>query len=133
MTFGGPRAPPGRPVVTQAAIALPRRLIRRKEGHTYLLALQHLGDHRGNLHMARIPGEIQRLFTVILACSAYLESASSYQNESKRLPGHHKRRQRGACCSVHTPCGDLPTGICRTTFFSSVSMTVSLRAQRELT
>ncbi len=41
--------------------------------------------------------------------------------------------QRGAWSSVHTPCGERPTVTCRTTWRVSVSMKVSLRAQREVT
>ncbi|MNV56952.1 hypothetical protein D3C71_1492610 [compost metagenome] len=41
--------------------------------------------------------------------------------------------QRGACCRVQTPWGDLPTVTWRTTFLAWVSTTDSFRAHRELT
>ncbi len=139
----GPSVPPGSPVVAQAAIAFLGAFVGGEKSHAYLLACENVGDQRRHGHMASIEGQIERLFTVFLGTSAGYKNANSYKIYSKTKSQRHsparRRRphtianQRGACCSVHTPWGDLPTVTCRTTFFASVSTTESLRAQRELT
>ena len=137
----GPRC--GSPVVAQAAIPFLRAFIGGEKRHAYLLACENVGDQRRHGHMASIEGQIERLFTVFLGTSAGYKNARSYKiysktNSQRHSPARRRRshtiaNQRGACCNVHTPWGDLPTVTCRTTFLASVSTTESLRAQRELT
>ncbi len=139
----GPSVPPGSPVVAQAAIPFLGAFVGGEKRHAYLLACENVGDQRRHGHMASIEGQIERLFTVFLGTSAGYKNARSYKiyskTNSQRLSPARRRRshtianQRGACCNVHTPWGDLPTVTCRTTFLASVSTTESLRAQRELT
>ncbi len=61
MAFCGARTPPGRPVVTQAAIALLGAFIGRKEGDLDLRLVQNLGDLVGHPHVASVQGQIDGL------------------------------------------------------------------------
>ena len=114
--------PPRSPMVSQASIALLRALVGGKEGHVHLLAFEDLRHQRRHLHVAGVKGQIEGLFAVILRSSASETCPSRYQYNSIATPAvcctksaekHTSDRlcnaQRGACCKVHTPWGDLPT------------------------
>ena len=146
MSLCSARTPPRSPMVSQASIAFLRALVGGKKGHVHLLAFEDLRHQRRHLHVAGVKGQIQGLFAVILRSSASETCPSRYQYNSISTPAvcctksaekHTSDRlcnaQRGACCKVHTPWGDLPTLTWRTTFLAWVSTTDSFRAQRELT
>ena len=63
MALTAPRPPPGRPVLTQAAVALLGAFLCSKKSDPHALALQHLGHQRGNGHVASVQGQINRFLT----------------------------------------------------------------------
>jgi len=134
MAFGGACAPPGRPGLAQAAVALLRALVGGKEGHWHAMALEHLGHQVGNAHVARVERQVHGLGAArALPCGHRGAQQAEGGGASQRLRKESAVHQRCAWASVQTPWGDLPTLTCWTTFFSTVSITDSLRAQRELT
>src|SRR5256885_12500112 len=77
MAFGSACAPPGRPCLAQAAIALLGGLVGREKRHWHRMALEHIGHQVGNAHVARVEGQIHGLGT---ACARSEEHTSELQS-----------------------------------------------------
>jgi hypothetical protein len=116
-------------VRAQAAVALLRLFVGGEEGHLDLLAVQDLRDERSHAHVAGVQREVDRLL------AGRLREGSGHEKRHNTSAQHGRQRHQclGAWSSVQTPCGDLPTRTCRTTWRASVSMTVSFFAQRDVT